>query len=81
MNFVYFALHKRYVLVFQPKANCWIKMRSNNPELRVHFEIESTKPIDIVTPNDLSTERSAIPCHSIVMDNPNIKVADTDLDD
>ncbi|XP_012257967.2 uncharacterized protein LOC105687145 isoform X2 [Athalia rosae] len=56
-----------------PKSNSWLKMKLNNPHLRVHFEIESSKPIDLVLPIDVLSEHSAIPCHSIVLDNPNTK--------
>lgn len=48
-------------------------MRANNPYLKVHFEVESHKATDILLPIDL-LEHSAIPCHSIVLDNPNTQV-------
>lgn len=51
-------------------------MRANNPYLKVHFEIESHKATDILLPIDL-LEHSAIPCHSIVLDNPNTEVNET----
>jgi len=49
-------------------------MKKNNPYLKVHFEIESYKSTDILLPIDL-LEHSAIPCHSIVLDNPNTEVS------
>ncbi|XP_050453701.1 uncharacterized protein LOC126852699 isoform X2 [Cataglyphis hispanica] len=56
-----------------PKRSSWIKMKANNPYLKVHFEIESHKATDILLPIDL-LEHSAIPCHSIVLDNPNTQI-------
>lgn len=50
-------------------------MKVNNPYLKVHFEIESHKATDILLPVDL-LEHSAIPCHSIVLDNPNTQVSE-----
>lgn len=49
-------------------------MRANNPYLKIHFEVESHKATDILLPIDL-LEHSAIPCHSIVLDNPNTQVS------
>lgn len=49
-------------------------MRSNNPYIKVHFEIESRKSTDVLLPIDL-LEHSAVPCHSIVIDNPNTQVS------
>ncbi|XP_011881249.1 PREDICTED: uncharacterized protein LOC105569407 [Vollenhovia emeryi] len=57
-----------------PKRSSWVKMRANNPYLKVHFEIESHKATDILLPIDL-LEHSVIPCHSIVLDNPNTQVS------
>ncbi|KAL0121925.1 hypothetical protein PUN28_007013 [Cardiocondyla obscurior] len=57
-----------------PKRASWIKMRANNPYLKVHFEIESHKATDILLPIDL-LEHSVIPCHSIVLNNPNTQVS------
>ncbi|XP_071572676.1 uncharacterized protein [Temnothorax nylanderi] len=57
-----------------PKRSSWIKMKANNPYLKVHFEIESCKATDILLPIDL-LEHSVIPCHSIVLDNPNTQVS------
>lgn len=51
-------------------------MRSNNPYIKVHFEIESRKSTDVLLPIDL-LEHSAVPCHSIVIDNPNTQVSRT----
>lgn len=48
-------------------------MRKNNPRLKVHFEVESQKPTDILLPIDL-LEHGSIPCHSIVLDTPNTQV-------
>ncbi|XP_024936759.1 uncharacterized protein LOC107263591 isoform X2 [Cephus cinctus] len=56
--------------VHLPKSNSWAKMRKHNPVLKVHFEVESHKPTDIILPIDL-LEHSDIPCHSVVLDNPN----------
>jgi len=53
-------------------------MKMNNPYLKVHFEIESQKATDILLPIDL-LEHSAIPCHSIVLDNPNTQVRDDSM--
>jgi hypothetical protein len=61
-------------IFFQPKKSSWVKMKKNNPYLKVHFEIESYKSTDILLPIDL-LEHSAIPCHSIVLDNPNTEVS------
>lgn len=49
-------------------------MKANNPRLKVHFEVESYKPTDILLPIDL-LEHGGIPCHSIVIDNPNTQVS------
>ncbi|XP_020291858.1 uncharacterized protein LOC109858731 isoform X2 [Pseudomyrmex gracilis] len=57
-----------------PKRSSWVKMRKNNPQLRVHFEIESHKTTDLLLPIDI-LEHSAIPCHSIVLDNPNTEIS------
>ncbi|EZA59486.1 hypothetical protein X777_00329 [Ooceraea biroi] len=57
-----------------PKRSSWVKMKMNNPYLKVHFEIESHKSTDILLPIDL-LEHSAIPCHSIVLDNPNTQIS------
>ncbi|KYN03885.1 hypothetical protein ALC62_05186 [Cyphomyrmex costatus] len=57
-----------------PKRSSWIKMKKSNPYLKVHFEIESHKATDILLPIDL-LEHSAIPCHSIVLDNPNTQLS------
>lgn len=57
-----------------PKRASWLKMRANNPYLRVHFEVESFKPTDILMPIDL-LEHDGIPCHSIVIDNPNTQIS------
>ncbi|XP_014211697.1 uncharacterized protein LOC106641702 [Copidosoma floridanum] len=55
------------------KNATWKKMRINNPNLKVHFEIESNKSSDIVLPFIVS-EYNEIPCHSIVIDNPSTKL-------
>lgn len=65
------------VFDLQPKRSSWVKMRKNNPQLRVHFEIESHKTTDLLLPIDI-LEHSAIPCHSIVLDNPNTEVSQDD---
>ncbi|XP_011685966.1 PREDICTED: uncharacterized protein LOC105448847 isoform X1 [Wasmannia auropunctata] len=57
-----------------PKRSSWVKMKVSNPYLKVHFEIESFKATDILLPMDL-LEHSAIPCHSIVLDNPNTQIS------
>ncbi|XP_054007229.1 uncharacterized protein LOC128891621 [Hylaeus anthracinus] len=57
-----------------PKRKSWIKMKENNPYLKVHFEVESYKPTDILLPIDL-LEHGGIPCHSIVVDNPNTQIS------
>ncbi|KAG7214068.1 hypothetical protein KM043_001433 [Ampulex compressa] len=57
-----------------PKRAAWIKMRANNPYLKVHFEIESHKSSDILLPIDL-LEHGAIPCHSIVIENPYTQIS------
>ncbi|XP_014475367.1 PREDICTED: uncharacterized protein LOC106744832 isoform X1 [Dinoponera quadriceps] len=57
-----------------PKRVSWMKMRAHNPHLKVHFEVESHKPTDILLPIDL-LEHSSIPCHSIVLDNPNTQIS------
>lgn len=49
-------------------------MRKNNPHIRVHFEVESYKPTDILLPIDL-LEHGSIPCHSIVLNTPNTQVS------
>lgn len=49
-------------------------MRKNNPHIKVHFEVESHKPTDILLPIDL-VEHGNIPCHSIVLDTPNTQVS------
>ncbi|TGZ37032.1 Uncharacterized protein DBV15_02874 [Temnothorax longispinosus] len=65
-----------------PKRSSWIKMKANNPYLKVHFEIESYKATDILLPINLGRnpidllEHSVIPCHSIVLDNPNTQVSE-----
>ena len=49
-------------------------MKLSNPKLRVHFEIESQKSSDnIILPFD-AHDHSQVPCHSIVLDNPNVQV-------
>ncbi|XP_012217085.1 uncharacterized protein [Linepithema humile] len=53
-----------------PKRSSWVKLKSNNPHLKVHFEVESRKPTDILLPIH-SFEHNIVPCHSIVLDNPN----------
>lgn len=53
-------------------------MRAHNPHLKVHFEVESHKPTDILLPVDL-LEHSAIPCHSIILDNPNTQVKEVTM--
>lgn len=50
-------------------------MKANNPYLKVHFEIESHKATDILLPINL-LEHNVIPCHSIVLDNPNTQVSE-----
>lgn len=49
-------------------------MKKNNPRLKVHFQVESYKPTDILLPIDL-LEHGGIPCHSIILDNPNTQVS------
>ncbi|XP_046613304.1 uncharacterized protein LOC124301844 [Neodiprion virginianus] len=56
-----------------PKIDAWRKMKANNPHLLVHFELESSKPTDFALPVDVALQDGAIPCYSIVMDNPNTK--------
>lgn len=53
-------------------------MRLNNPHIKVHFEIESHKSTDVLLPIDLF-EHSDVPCHSIVIDNPNTQVGRIDF--
>ena len=48
-------------------------MRLNNPNLKVHFEIESQKPSDMILTVDLLNYKS-IPCHSIVLESPKSQV-------
>lgn len=79
-NYLYKScIHKYEIcsqnILFQPKRSSWVKMRANNPYLKVHFEIESHKSTDILLPIDL-LEHCAIPCHSIIMDNPNTQVSE-----
>lgn len=54
-------------------------MRAHNPHLKVHFEVESHKPTDILLPIDL-LEHSAVPCHSIILDSPNTQVNGTTIE-
>lgn len=54
-------------------------MRKHNPNLKVHFEVESFQARDILLPIDL-LEHSAIPCHSIILDNPNTQVGELTVD-
>ncbi|XP_076631879.1 uncharacterized protein LOC143346993 isoform X1 [Colletes latitarsis] len=61
-----------------PKRISWVKMKANNPYLKVHFEVESYKPTDILLPIDL-LEHGAIPCHSIVVDNPNTQISSSTI--
>ncbi|XP_076167398.1 uncharacterized protein LOC143146722 isoform X2 [Ptiloglossa arizonensis] len=56
-----------------PKRSSWIKMKANNPYLKVHFEVESYRRTDILLPIDL-LEHGDIPCHSIVVNNPNTQI-------
>ncbi|XP_017877267.1 uncharacterized protein LOC108623339 isoform X2 [Ceratina calcarata] len=56
-----------------PRRRVWVKMRKNNPRIKVHFEIESHKPTDILLPIDL-LEHDSVPCHSIVLDTPNTEI-------
>lgn len=49
-------------------------MKANNPYLKVHFEVESYRRTDILLPIDL-LEHGDIPCHSIVVNNPNTQVS------
>ncbi|XP_017756259.1 PREDICTED: uncharacterized protein LOC108548012 isoform X2 [Eufriesea mexicana] len=56
-----------------PSRKSWIKMRENNPQIKVHFEVESYKPTDIL-PIDILEHRS-IPCHSIVVNAPYTKIS------
>ncbi|XP_077277156.1 uncharacterized protein LOC143905544 isoform X2 [Temnothorax americanus] len=67
-------LHVGVFVNLNPKRSSWIKMKANNPYLKVHFEIESRKATDILLPIDL-LEHSVVPCHSIVLDNPNTQVS------
>ncbi|XP_053595354.1 uncharacterized protein LOC103577916 [Microplitis demolitor] len=55
-----------------PKHSSWIKLRKNNPYLKVHFEVESNKP-DVILPIEFP-EHSSIPCHSIVIDNQTAQI-------
>lgn len=55
-----------------------MKMRKNNPYLKVHFEVESKEDNDILLPIDL-LEHNNIPCHSIVLENPSTNVSRTRL--
>lgn len=48
-------------------------MRKNNPHIKVHFEVESYEPTDIL-PIDL-LEHGSIPCHSIVLNAPYTQVS------
>ncbi|EFN75472.1 uncharacterized protein LOC105191354 isoform X2 [Harpegnathos saltator] len=57
-----------------PKRSSWVKMRAHNPHLKVHFEVESHNSTDILLPIDL-LEHSAIPCHSIILDNSKIQIS------
>ncbi|XP_058800831.1 uncharacterized protein LOC131669741 isoform X2 [Phymastichus coffea] len=70
-------LQNRYspkdIFINLPKNAAWRKMKSNNPHLRVHFEIESQKPLDIILPFN-PNQPNEIPCQSIVLDNPNTQI-------
>ncbi|XP_068986010.1 uncharacterized protein [Bombus flavifrons] len=61
-----------------PTRKAWIKMRKNNPHIRVHFEVESYKPTDILLPIDL-LEHGSIPCHSIVLNTPNTQISSSTI--
>ncbi|XP_034951229.1 uncharacterized protein [Chelonus insularis] len=56
-----------------PKHFSWVKLRKNNPKLKVHLEIESCKP-EIILPIEFP-EHSSIPCYSIVIDNPIVQIS------
>ncbi|XP_071873512.1 uncharacterized protein isoform X3 [Bombus fervidus] len=65
-------------LVIIPTRKAWIKMRKNNPHIKVHFEVESYKPTDILLPIDL-LEHGSIPCHSIVLNTPNTQISSSTI--
>jgi hypothetical protein len=48
-------------------------MKFHNPKIKVHFEIESQKKSDMILLLNIN-EHYEIPCHSIVLDNPNTQV-------
>lgn len=56
----------------QPKNHAWIKLRKNNPKLMVHFEVESIKS-EVLLPIEFP-DHNAIPCRSIVINNPTVQV-------
>ncbi|XP_033223909.1 uncharacterized protein LOC117177374 isoform X2 [Belonocnema kinseyi] len=56
-----------------PKNFSWSQMRLNNPNLKVHFEIETQKSSDMILAVDLLNYKS-IPCYSIVIDSPKSQV-------
>ncbi|XP_066597137.1 uncharacterized protein [Prorops nasuta] len=59
--------------VRMPKRSAWIKMKKNNPYVKVHFEVENQKPTDALLPIEI-LEHGDIPCHSIVIDSPNTPI-------
>ncbi|XP_003426992.1 uncharacterized protein LOC100679131 [Nasonia vitripennis] len=59
---------------YLPKNAAWKNVKLNNPQLRVHFEIESQKSSDVVLSFDANLP-SLIPVHSIVLDNPNTQIS------
>ncbi|XP_051161809.1 uncharacterized protein LOC127281876 isoform X2 [Leptopilina boulardi] len=56
-----------------PKNCSWARMRLNNPNLKVHFEIECQKSSDLALIADLLSYKS-IPVHSIILESAKYQV-------